>query len=201
MSRAWTLQVASFALAIVTTILLGVHLAAPDFARRSVAGLSSSASGSASTFTAAVAAAASRSAFQFLLGNSPILSAASWAAVGGVWIWRGRVKSRWESLGFDSGTFDLFMKMKGARTRLSLLDALSIPKDRLQLARELGLDWKAVDYHIALLNRYGLVHEDRAFGKVRIFRLTSLGETLLRLLKEFDGGAPEGIGQRATIQA
>ena len=103
------------------------------------------------------------------------------------------MKSRWEGLGFDSGIFDLFIKMKGAKTRLNLLDALSRPKDRLQLAQELGLDWKAVDYHIVLLNRYGLVHEDHAFGNVRMYRLTKQGEVLLQLLKEFNKGPPRAI--------
>ena len=103
------------------------------------------------------------------------------------WIWRGRVKSRWESLGFDSEMFDLFVRMKGARTRSDLLYALSNPKDRLQLAQELGLDWSAVDYHVVLLNKHGLVKEDFAFGRVRMYRLTNLGESLLRLLGEFDG--------------
>ena len=107
-------------------------------------------------------------------------------------VWRGKVRSRWESLGFDSGIFELFMRMKGAKTRLSLLDALVTPKDRMQLAQELGLDWKAIDYHIVRLNRYGLVHEDRAFGRVKLYQLTAWGETLLQLLKEFsremDGG-------------
>ena len=104
----------------------------------------------------------------------------------GASIWRGRVKSRWESLGFDSGTFDLFMKMKGARTRSNLLYALSNPRDRLQLAHELGVDWKVVDYHIGLLSRCALVHEDPALGRTRMYRLTTLGESLLRLLGEFD---------------
>ena len=90
-------------------------------------------------------------AFQFLLANSPALSTASWALVGGVWIWRGRMKSRWESLGFDSGIFDLFIKMKGAKTRMNLLDSLSMPKDRLQLARELGvrLEGRRLPHHPA----------------------------------------------------
>jgi DNA-binding transcriptional ArsR family regulator len=82
--------------------------------------------------------------------------------------------------------------MKGAKTRLNLMDALSMPKDRLQLAQELGLDWKAVDYHIVLLNRYGLVHEDRAFGNVRLYKLTKQGEVLLQLLKDFEKETPTG---------
>jgi len=104
-----------------------------------------------------------------------------------VWIWRGRMRSRWARSGFDSEMFHLFVRMKGARTRLNLLDAMSEPKDRLQLAQELDLDWNAVDYHVDLLNKHGLVHEDSVFGRVRMYRLTPLGESLLRLLGEFDG--------------
>ncbi len=102
-------------------------------------------------------------------------------------IWRGRLRPRWESLGFDSDTFDLFVRMKGAGTRLSLLYALWRPMDRLQLARQLGLDWKGVDYHVALLNKHGLVHEDATFGRVKMYRLTPLGKSLLLLLAEFEG--------------
>jgi DNA-binding transcriptional ArsR family regulator len=98
------------------------------------------------------------------------------------------------------------MKMKGAKTRLNLLDALSRPKDRLQLAQELGLDWKAVDYHIVLLNRYGLVHEDQAFGNVKMYTLTKQGEVLLQLLKEFNreivtGAEPSGAQVSSTLPA
>jgi DNA-binding transcriptional ArsR family regulator len=123
------------------------------------------------------------------LGNSPIMVAPGWIQSDeeDAWVWRGKVKSRWESVGFDSGIFELFMRMKGARTRLSLLDALSVPKDRMQLAQELGLDWKAIDYQIVRLNRCGLVRQDRAFGRVKLYRLTTLGESLLRLLEEFNG--------------
>ena len=60
--------------------------------------------------------------------------------------------------------------MKGARTRLNLLDHLSAPKDRLQLAQELGLDWKAVDYQIAVLKKCGLVNEEQTFGKIKTYR-------------------------------
>ena len=103
------------------------------------------------------------------------------------WIWRGTVKSQWESLGFDSEMFRLFMRMKGARTRSNLLYALSSPKDRFQLAQELDLDWNAVDYHVVLLNKHGLVHEYSSSGRVKMYSLTTLGESLLRLLGELDG--------------
>jgi DNA-binding transcriptional ArsR family regulator len=125
---------------------------------------------------------------QLLPGNSPIMVTPGWTPYDedDACVWRGKVRSRWESLGFDSGIFELFMRMKGAKTRLSLLDALVTPKDRMQLAQELGLDWKAIDYHVVRLNRYGLVHEDHAFGRVKLYRLTAWGETLLQLLKEFN---------------
>jgi DNA-binding transcriptional ArsR family regulator len=185
MSRSSFLLVAVLGFAIVNTVLLAVHLANPVTVgpAYSVSGLQTSIG---ALFGAVASASPAQSAFQFLLSNSPALSTGSWALAGGVWVWRGRMRSRWESLGFDSGIFDLFMKMKGAKTRASLLDSLVMPKDRLQLAQQLGLDWKAVDYHIVLLSRYGLVHEDQAYGNVKIYRLTKQGEVLLQLLKEFN---------------
>jgi len=131
-------------------------------------------------------------------GNSQMLTTAIWASCDeeDSRVWRGKVRSRWESLGFDSGIFELFIRMKGAKTRLSLLDALSVPKDRMRLARELGVDWRAVDYHIYRLGKCGLVQEDRAFGNVKLYGLTTSGETLLRLLREF-----ECDGKAAPIKA
>jgi hypothetical protein len=129
---------------------------------------------------------------QLLSGNTPIIATSNWLPYDeeeDIAVWRGKVRSRWENLGFDSVIFEFFIRMKGAKTRLSLLDALlTMPKDRMQLAHELGLDWKAVDYQIVRLNRYGLVHEDRVFGNVKLYGLTALGQDLLRLMKELDDG-------------
>ncbi len=110
-------------------------------------------------------------------GNSQIAATPNWSPYDeeDSRVWRGKVRSRWESLGFDSGIFELFIRMKGAKTRLSLLDALSVPKDRMRLARELGVDWRAVDYHIYRLSKCGLVQEDRAFGNVKLLRAHDLG--------------------------
>ncbi len=192
--------VLALSFAIVSTVFLGVHLAVHSAtSQQSLTNtqnaLSSYIPGSAVFSLASLGGKTAQPAFQFFLQNSPFLSTAGWVFVGGAWIWRGKVRSRWESLGFDSGLFDLFMKMKGAGTRTSLLDSLSAPKDRLQLARELGLDWKAVDYHINLLSRYGLVHEDHAFGNVKLYQLTKQGEMLLQLLKEFNRQVPAGASQ------
>jgi DNA-binding transcriptional ArsR family regulator len=122
-----------------------------------------------------------------MISGNPELQSCERVASPSVQIWRGRLRSRWESLGFDSDMFDLFMRMKGARTRLNLLYALSRPMDRLQLARELGRDWNGIDYHVVLLNKHGLVHEDTTSGRVRMYRVTHLGMSLLRLLEEFEG--------------
>ncbi len=120
----------------------------------------------------------------FLEKHSLAIAPTSWVAVGGMWIWRGRMRSRWTDLGFDSDVFGLFVKMKGGKTRLRLLDALSLPKDRLQLAQELGLDWKGVDRHLVLMKKYGFVVDKVAYGKVRMYELTPMGTSLLKLLQE-----------------
>lgn len=101
-----------------------------------------------------------------------------------MWIWRGRMRSKWTQLGFDSDVFSLFVKMKGAKTRIRLLESLSVPKDRLQLAEELGLDWKSVDRHVAVMKKYGFVEDKVAYGRVRMYQLTPMGVSLMKLLEE-----------------
>jgi len=166
-------------------------------------GVTSLTSGAATLSTRAPSAV--QSVAQFFEARSIILAPTSWFFVGGMWIWRGRMKSKWTDLGFDSDVFGLFVRMKGAKTRIRLLDALSEPKDRLQLAQELGLDWKAVDRHIEVLDKYGFVHETVAYGKVRMYALTSSGKLLLQLLDELNRqgsiepapGAPSAISSEA----
>lgn len=121
---------------------------------------------------------------KFFEDHSLELAPASWFAVGGMWIWRGRMRSKWTQLGFDSDVFSLFVKMKGAKTRIRLLESLSVPKDRLQLAEELGLDWKSVDRHVAVMKKYGFVEDKVAYGRVRMYQLTPMGVSLMKLLEE-----------------
>jgi DNA-binding MarR family transcriptional regulator len=106
--------------------------------------------------------------------------------VAGAWIWRGRVRSRWRELGFESDIFELFMKMKGGATRIKLLNVLQVPKDRLQIAEQLGLDWKTVDRHMQILNKYGFVHEQASYGTIRLYEMTPLGKMLLKLYDELN---------------
>jgi DNA-binding MarR family transcriptional regulator len=89
-------------------------------------------------------------------------------------------------MGFGSDVFELFMRMKGGATRIKVLNTLSIPKDRLQLAEELGVDWKTVDRHIQILNRYGFVREQAAYGTVRLYEVTPIGKMLLNLFEDLE---------------
>jgi hypothetical protein len=150
----------------------------------SVSGPSSSSSAQTSPSFATVSSFSVPSVIRFFEGHSLALAPSSWIAVGCMWIWRGRMRSKWTDLGFDSDVFGLFVKMKGGKTRIRLLDALSLPKDRLQLAQELGLDWKGVDRHLVIMKKYGFVDDRVAYGKVRMYQLTPMGASLLRLLQE-----------------
>lgn len=67
--------------------------------------------------------------------------------------------------------------------------ALSAPKDRLQLAQELGLDWKAIDYQVRRLNKQEFVREQSAYGKVKVYELTETGKQLLLLFEDDGEGA------------
>lgn len=125
-------------------------------------------------------------ALKALKENSPILTAVSWLSLSILLVWHRRVKSAWRRLGFDEQVFELFMRMKGGATRLNLLRSLSSPKDRAQLANELGLDWKTIDRQIQILNKYGFVHEQAAYGRIKVYELTPLGLILLRLIHDLE---------------
>jgi hypothetical protein len=119
-----------------------------------------------------------------------------WIAVLGAWIWRGRIRARWSQLGFDSDVFELFVKMKGGATRIKLLNALEVPKDRLQVAQQLGLDWSVVDRHVQLLNKYGFVHEKASYGTTKVYEATPLGKILLGLYDELDAADKARFGDQ-----
>jgi DNA-binding transcriptional ArsR family regulator len=189
MSRLGTVLVALVGFATLNTVLAGMHLL-------TLSGpLAQGVLTSAQVAVTIVGSASPPALFlllpavQFLSIHSLVLAPTTWVLVGGVWMWRGRVRSRWEGLGFDSDVFRLFMRMKGGKTRLRMLNALSKPKDRYQLAQELGMDWRAVDQHLVALARHALVSDDKAYGKVRMYQLTPSGKLLLQLLEDIDAEA------------
>lgn len=101
-------------------------------------------------------------------------------------MWRGRVRAEWARLGLTEDLFKLLTRMKGSGTRTSILRALATPKDRFQLAKDLNLDWTTVNYQVRVLSKYGLVTEDVAYGKVRLFKLTPIGDVILKALYEIE---------------
>lgn len=123
--------------------------------------------------------------------GSLALAPFNWSLFVGAWIWRGRIRFQWTRLGLTEDLFRLLKKMRGSETRTSILLALDTPKDRFQLAKDLGLDWTTVNYQISVLLRYGLVVEDVAYGNVKLYRLTPVGAVLLNAVLEM--GKKEGL--------
>ena len=70
------------------------------------------------------------------------------------------------------------------------MKSLETPKDRFQLAKDLELDWKTVDSHVKTLLRYGMIREKEAYGSVKFYELTSMGNTVLRLM---DGSGEKSV--------
>jgi hypothetical protein len=174
LSKTSIVLAALVAFAIFNTLLLAAHLLAPT---------------SWSAFGPAGSQGQPQGILAFFEGQSPVLAPTSWVFVGGLWVWRGRMKSMWKASGFESDIFQLFVRMKGGGTRIKLLNSLSDPKDRHQLAHELDLDWKAVDYQVELLRKHGFVKEWGAYGKVRMYQVTPMGKKLLELLEDLEAKA------------
>jgi len=106
---------------------------------------------------------------------------ASWVGFAGAVIWRGHIRSVWSKSHFSYDTFRLIVSMRGAQTRLKLLHNLSGPKNKLQLATALGIDWKAVDKHVQVLEKNGLIQPT-------FYEVTDKGKRLLEVLEELGVG-------------
>jgi DNA-binding MarR family transcriptional regulator len=85
--------------------------------------------------------------------------------------------------------------MKGGRARVNLLRSLGEQKNKLQLAKELGMDWKDVDRNIQILLKYGLIRESESVGKVKYYSLTPDGNKVLELLEELNNVNQESGGK------
>lgn len=109
----------------------------------------------------------------------------SWGAVIGTLVWRGRIRSQWRKKGYDYDVFRLVARMRGSPTRVKLMNLmLSGQKNKLQLAKELGVDWKTVDNHMDMLLAAGLVHESETIGSAKYYAVTENGKKVLSLLDE-----------------
>lgn len=139
-------------------------------------------------------------ALALLQGGSYVLAPVSWGFVLAAWLWRGRVKSEWARLGLTEDLFRLLLKMRGSGTRMSIMTALETPQDRFQLSKGLGLDWTTVNYQVRVLLKYGLVNEEKAYGNVKLYKLTPVGEILIKALREMERneGQPKPGGALST---
>lgn len=111
-------------------------------------------------------------------------AAASWVGFAGALIWRGHIRSVWSKSHFSYDTFRLIVSMRGAQTRLKLLRNLNGPRNKLQLATALGIDWKAVDKHVQVLEKNGLIQPTTTSGTSTFYEVTDKGKRLLEVLEE-----------------
>lgn len=95
--------------------------------------------------------------------------------------WRGQVRKDWIKNGVCCGAYEILVKMRGGPTRMKLLKLLAEPKNKLQLANELGIDWKAVDRHVERLLAYGLVKVIAVAGTCTVYLITEKGSRALAL--------------------
>jgi predicted transcriptional regulator len=116
----------------------------------------------------------------------------SWVGFAGALIWRGHIRSVWSRSHFSYDTFRLIISMRGAQTRLKLLHNLSGPRNKLQLATALGIDWKAVDKHVQMLEKNGLIQRTDTSGTTIFYEVTDKGRRLLDVLEEL--GVDNGQG-------
>jgi DNA-binding MarR family transcriptional regulator len=114
---------------------------------------------------------------------APFTLPITWGAVAGTVIWRGKVRSRWSRQGYDYDTFRLVSKMRGSPTRIRLLNAIRDErKNKLQLAKELGVDWKTINNHAEMLVEARLIEENGVVGTARYYSITESGRKILSLL-------------------
>lgn len=85
-------------------------------------------------------------------------------------------------MGFGSDVFDLMMGMRGAGSRISLMQSMESPKHRLELSELTGIDWKEVDRQLFVLEKYGFVKVYAQSGTVKLYQVTEQGKLLLNLV-------------------
>lgn len=97
---------------------------------------------------------------------------------------RGKTRQRWTESGMCTGVYELLVQMKGGPTRTKLLSLLTEPKNKLQLANELGVDWKAVDRHVGKLLEFNLVQVAVVVGTCTVYVATEKGRRALALASD-----------------
>lgn len=115
--------------------------------------------------------------------NALFLSILSWIAVSAL-LYRNNIKKILLTNGFDHNIFDIMLKMRGGNTRMKILQKITYPKNRKQIAEEMGMDWKAVDRHINTMLRLQLVNEMVQLGNATFYIRNEKGTKLLKTLEQ-----------------
>jgi predicted ArsR family transcriptional regulator len=80
-----------------------------------------------------------------------------------------------------AGVYELLVQMRGGPTRTKILSLLVEPRNKLQVATELGIDWKAVDRHIDRMLALNLVQIAAVAGTCTVYVATEKGKRALAL--------------------
>ena len=97
---------------------------------------------------------------------------------------RGKTRHKWTESGMCAGVYELLVQMRGGPTRTRLLVLLTEPKNKLQLANGLGIDWKAVDRHVEKLLEFNLVQVAAVAGTCTVYVATEKGKRALALVSD-----------------
>jgi len=124
---------------------------------------------------------------QILFFTSAYAALGSWILVAATLAFKGIVKHLWCKNKLDYEVFKLLVKMRGSPTRVKILRLLEKPMNRLMISREIGLDWKAVNRHMKVLEEYGLIQKFKVEKRRgEFYALTDKGRTALELLNRLN---------------
>ncbi|MCD6536326.1 MAG: hypothetical protein J7K49_04755 [Thaumarchaeota archaeon] len=122
---------------------------------------------------------------QTLFFTSAYTALGSWMFIAATLAFKGIVKHLWCKNKLDYEVFKLLVRMRGSSTRIRILRLLEKPMNRLMLARQLKLDWKAIDRHVEVLEKKGLIQRlGTRKGRGELYILTEKGRTALELLEK-----------------
>lgn len=108
----------------------------------------------------------------------------TWGIFIGILIWNDKIKKNWESNGYDYDMFRLVAKMRGSPVRIKILNSTKLPKNKLQLSRELDMNWKTIDSHVDLLLKNKLLEEMAVIGTATYYIISENGKKVLTLLSD-----------------
>jgi len=88
---------------------------------------------------------------------------------------------------YETAVLVLLSLSRGAESRKRILvTLLTEPKNCNQIAKEVGLDWWTVQKHLRSLLKENII-KSSAFGNSKFYKLSSMGEEVIRALQSSDG--------------